>query len=241
MTELKQYKEAIKMYKQSLLYEQQKNILTYYCIGECYEDIEHYQLAIKYYKKVVKLDNTFFDVYSNIGTIFDKQNCPNEALEYMQKAATLNPSNSRLWHKLGKTQFKYKLYKNAIESYQKAIEQNNKNKEIWLDYSNAFAKQKDYEQAIKIAKQGIHQDDKDYPRPKGEADNADLYYRLTAYMINYRKSKQAYNCLEIALMLNYDKYSKLFEYQPNLKNNTHIIELIETNKPDISEKDIKKI
>jgi len=44
--------------------------------------------------------------------------------------------------------------------------------------------------------------------------NADLHYRLTVYMLDAGRVKEAFNSLETALILNFDGHTAIFDFFP---------------------------
>lgn len=57
-------------------------------------------------------------------------------------------------------------------------------------------------------------------------DNTDLLYRATAYLLLEGKYQQAFNYLENALLLDFDKHSILFEFFPGLEANKALLKII---------------
>ena len=55
---------------------------------------------------------------------------------------------------------------------------------------------------------------------------ADLRYRLTAYLLSLGNKNHAYEQFSHALKLDYEKHKDLFDFLPQSKKNTAIIDLI---------------
>ena len=91
------------------------------------------------------------------------------------------------------------------------------NIDIVLDWSYVYYEQGEYEKAIDIVVGALN----DVP------DDADLYYRATAYLLAAGKYKEAYNHLENALILNYEKHVELFEFFPKLETQKALFCIIE--------------
>ena len=60
-----------------------------------------------------------------------------------------------------------------------------------------------------------------------QPDEAELYYRMCAYLLSAGKYKQAYNYLENALILDFDKHYLLFDYFPELESQKALARLID--------------
>ena len=89
--------------------------------------------------------------------------------------------------------------------------------EIVLDWSFIYYEQGEYEKALDIIIGALS----DIP------DEADLYYRATAYLLALGKYKEAYNHLENALILNYEKHTELFEFFPKLETQKALFRIID--------------
>ena len=93
--------------------------------------------------------------------------------------------------------------------------------DVWLDYSAMYAEEEAYGEAIDIIIQGIEK----------QPVNAELYYRLSGYLLKKGKTKEALHNFQIALQLSYEGFQMLFEYYPELAQNTELLNLIELYKP----------
>ncbi|MDZ7608704.1 MAG: hypothetical protein U5K79_24670 [Cyclobacteriaceae bacterium] len=63
-------------------------------------------------------------------------------------------------------------------------------------------------------------------------DSAELYYRATAYLLAIGKYKEAYNHLENALILDFDKHISLFEFIPKLETQKALYKIIDQFRQD---------
>ncbi len=62
-----------------------------------------------------------------------------------------------------------------------------------------------------------------------EADprNASIYYRKAIYLLKQGMAEEAHSIIENALNIDFGKHKELFEYMPQLKDDTNVINLIE--------------
>ena len=62
-----------------------------------------------------------------------------------------------------------------------------------------------------------------------EADprNASTQYRKAIYLLRQGRSKEAYSLIENALSIDFTKHTEIFEYMPQLKEDSNLIQLIE--------------
>jgi hypothetical protein len=63
-----------------------------------------------------------------------------------------------------------------------------------------------------------------------QPENIDLYYRLVAYLLESGKEKEAYEKLEFALEMNYEKHAQLLEYYHPITDYPVIMDLINNHK-----------
>ena len=71
-----------------------ENNETYYLnIANAYYKLNNFEEAVIYYKKVVELDDTNYEIFSKIGLIFNKQGLFNDAEIYLNKSLECGPPN----------------------------------------------------------------------------------------------------------------------------------------------------
>ncbi len=220
LASLELFNDAIETYREVLHFET-PDALTYFYIGECYEKNKNFETAIENYKKATEINPNLSDAWLGIGVCLDHCDKNLDALTYIRKAIEIESANAEYWYVQGVIQHKCRLYDDAIFSYKKVIELDVKNKDIWLDYSGIYNELGEYEQAKKILTQGI----------EFQPHKVELYYRMTVYLLNSGQLKEANLFLEKALQLDFDLHPVLFDYQPELKNNMNILDLIELYRP----------
>ena len=220
LSSLEQYDEAIEIYREVLQFET-PDALTHYYIGECYQKIQQLDAAINQYRTALEINPKMADAYVGIGVCHELLGQDVDALKCFLTASEIEPANPEYWYLLGLLQHKHSMNDDAIFSYQKVIESDQSNKMIWLDYSSIYNELGEYDKAINILSEGI----KLFP------NMAELQYRLSIYLFNKGRLKEAYVIMDKALQLDADKHTTLFEYQPELKNIPEIIDLISNYQP----------
>jgi len=75
-------------------------------------------------------------------------------------------------------------------------------------------------EALEVLQEGI----------KHHPDNAELQYRITACLLTMGIKQEAMEHLHSALKLNYEMHNEMFEYIPALKENTSVIDVIQSYK-----------
>jgi tetratricopeptide (TPR) repeat protein len=93
---------------------------------------------------------------------------------------------------------------------------------LFLDWSFIYYESGDLEVAINIIKEGME----DNP------DASELYYRMTAYLIEYGKYKEAFIFLENALVLDFEMHTVLYEFFPRVETQKALFKIIDQFRKD---------
>jgi tetratricopeptide (TPR) repeat protein len=173
-----------------------------------------------YYNKSIKVNPQIADAWLGIAIVLDAQNKTSEALHYAKKALELEPHNADFWYILGELQQKMQFFEDAENSFKKVIDIQPEDTDIWLDYANLLFEQEDKNGSLEILAEGI----------KHHPQYAPLQYRIAACLMSIGQKQEALGFLQNALALDYEKHNELFDYSPDLKENTSITDLIEAYK-----------
>ena len=106
----------------------------------------------------------------------------------------------------------------AEMAYKKVVELEPENPNIWLDFSGVQFEMEHCNMALETLMEGI----------KYHPQNAELNYRMSAYLLSLGKKQDALSYLHRALGLDFDKHTTIFEFRPSLKDNTGLTEIIES-------------
>jgi len=215
------YLSALNAFKECAEYEG-VNPLTLCYIGECYEKLDDYNLALSYYDQVIEIDDRWSDAWMGKAVVYELMGEDKQALKMIKKAIESLPENAeyrllqaRVYDHLG----------NEIEAekaYEKVIELNPDEKEPWLDYAGFLDKIGKVNLAIEILLEGLAMTE-DYP---------EFFYRLCACMLKAGREAEALMFLGDGLLEDYEKYPSLFNYYPEAQNNLNVNQLIEIYKPE---------
>ncbi|MCC7302766.1 MAG: tetratricopeptide repeat protein [Bacteroidia bacterium] len=219
LANLSHYDDAIRVYKE-VLERENPEVLTYYYLGECYEKKEDYQQALIHYKKATTLDPDLPDAWMGMGVVLDQLGRLQEGIHYMKKAIHLSPQVGDYWHIFGEVQMRLGFQEEAEGAFKKVIDLDPENTEVWMDYADLMFEQKMDEDAIGILSEGI----------KHHPDNAELQYRMAACLMNLGERQEGMKFLQNGLSLDYDKHAELFEYFPQLRENSAVLEVIESHR-----------
>ena len=210
------YKEAIEEYKKTFDLETAESI-THYYIGECYEKLEELDKATYHYTLSIKLDEGFPDPYIGMAVVLEFQGRLLEAINFAQKGVNLEPNNSDFIYILAEMQHRHGLLEEAQSNYEKVFELDPTNEDVWLDYTEVLFDQDYREEAITVLKEAIIV----------FAKNVEYKYRLVAYLYKIGHIKEAFEQLENALTLDFEKHNSLFDYFPPLKESKTVIGIID--------------
>ncbi len=194
--------------------------LTYYNIGECYEQLEQMQKARDYYKRSTKLDSNLAEAWLGIGITLQNEERWFESIHYIKKAIELNGETAEFWFALGESEFHLNNHVAAEIAYKKVIEIEPENMDIWLEYSHLLMTDDRSDEAIEQLETGLVY----------LADQPELLYRLVCYQYARGKVAEAYSLLENALEKNVQLSHTMFEYAPAMERDSNILHLIELHK-----------
>lgn len=94
---------------------------AYSTMAMIYDEKKEYDKAMLNYNKALEFDKKNLDgIYTNIATLYMKQENINEALEYLNKAMKINPYNVEANVNLGNIYIRLLDYDKALEYYEKA-------------------------------------------------------------------------------------------------------------------------
>jgi len=151
-----------------------------------------------------------------IGVVKDLNKQPQEAVKFVKKALDQDPENveylyiyAEILGKLGETEKSKKIFRRVVDLDPDNID-------AWLDYSNILFEKSSPKDAAKLLKDAIALN----------GDQEELQYRLVAYQISVGDSENAKINLRKALSANYKGHEKLFEFYPQAKDITEIVDII---------------
>jgi tetratricopeptide (TPR) repeat protein len=110
----------------------------------------------------------------------------------------------------------------SVEAFEHSAALNPENVDLWLNWSLAYFEQGDIQEAVELVKRGLDE----LPA------EALLHYRLTAYLTIAGKYKEAFNSLENALILDFDKHTVLYDFFPNIETQQALFKIISKYKND---------
>jgi len=215
---LEDYNNAIKVYKQMLALEEKPDCWILNLIGECYEKLNKPGTARKYFTKATETDSLDYESWINLGFNYLNNDEPQKALDCMEEALQTVPAEFPDILFIKAKAFTYlKRYEEAFPQFELLLAVKDKNPDVWIDYADAVEEYKGTNAAIKILERGI----KKFP------DYAALQYRISACKFKSGKQSQGLLCLYNAMSKDFSGMDVFFKYMPELKNSKNILKLIE--------------
>lgn len=190
--------------------------LTLYYMGECHEKMLDFDQALVFYNQALAQDEYFADAWAGIGVVHAEKGETKKAIHYLEKAIELDTLNNEFHLIIADLFIKTQHFDKAREHYQ-VVEQNDPfDPDLWKDYASMYIVSGEIGKAVQVLKTGlIHQ-----------PDNVGLLYRLVAALMLNKKPDQAYDYLEIALGIDYEAHTELFDFLPGLIHNSKVTEMI---------------
>lgn len=219
LSQLGRYQEAIACYEETLNHEHpQANI--YYYIGEAYEELENLDQALINYNRAIRIDDTMAEAWLGIAEVLDQQNRLHEAIHYVKKALDLEPDSTAILHVYGDFQRKLGFQEEAEVAYKRVLELEPEDPGIWSDFAQLQQEMHDYEGARETLAEGI----------KHHPDDAELYYHMSAFLLGIGQRQEAYGNLQRGLELDFEAHDVLFEFMPQLRDNSGLLAFIESHR-----------
>jgi tetratricopeptide (TPR) repeat protein len=157
------------------------------------------------------------EAWFGAGACLEKQEKWYQALHFYNKALKLHVENAEYWKAIAHAEFKVGNIISSLDAYEEASKLDSTDKEIWLNWSFIYYEQGDYQKAIDTLVPGFTE----------VPDDAELFYRITVYLIEAGRFKEAFNYLENALILNFDGHAMLFDFFPQIETQKALYKIIE--------------
>lgn len=219
---LAEYKLAQQQYTQALEYAEDDDTHLLCCLGASFERLQDFEAAIINYREAFRLDKTSEEACYGIASCLFAQARWYEAIVCLRKLLHLNPEHEEYWLLLGDTEYQLGNVLGAIEAYEKSNAIFGQNPRLWLNWSWLYFEQGDLEHAFQIIEEGITEC----------PEESILYYRAVAYYMNAGKYNESLDKLELAIELDYDGHTILFDFFPEpeaQKTISRIIQQLKNN------------
>jgi len=213
------YSEAIESYKSSIT-DNYNDPVTYNFIGHCYLVLEKNQNALEFFQLAVDQSPEYADGWLGFAVAYSNMENHQEGLLYIEKAIKLNPDNMYYQYFYADLLVNLEAFEEAEFIYKKVYESELNNSGIYLDYSEALITNAKNQDALEVLVEGISK----FP------EEVILYYRYAALMLQMGHEMEAESILYLALEIDPDQSSQLFNFFPEAENFDGIMDLIENYK-----------
>lgn len=213
---IKQFDEAFDSYSRAAVSLPEDAEINIYLAAA----LEHQKIldkAITYYKKAIELDPLLADGYYGVGMCLLALKSYPEAVYFFNEALSFDADNELYWLGLAQAEFKIGHIQAATAAFEKTAELDATLVELWLDWSYLYFEEENYDRAIELIHLGIEE----------MPDEAELWFRSSAYHMKAGLYTQALGFLENGLILDFDKHETLFEFFTDLETQKALYKLID--------------
>jgi tetratricopeptide (TPR) repeat protein len=213
------FEDAIEAYKSSIT-KDYTDPVTFNFIGHCYIVLDENETAMEYFQKAVDQSPEYSDGWLGFAVALSNLNRTQEGLIYIEKAIKLNPKNMYYRYFHADMMFNIEDYTEAEILYKRVYESDIESTGIYLDYTESLILNDKNQEAIQVLVNGISK----------HPEESILYYRYSALMLQMGHEMDAESILMLALEINPDQSSQLFNFFPEAGNFEGIMDLIENYK-----------
>jgi tetratricopeptide (TPR) repeat protein len=118
---LKQYRESVDAYRQSIKLDPYNSADAYYALGLVYRDWGKADEEIQAYKQAIRLRPDYTNAYERLGARYMKSKKYAEALETFKQLATLKPGDPATPNNMGEAYLEAGKLNEAVEAFRQAI------------------------------------------------------------------------------------------------------------------------
>jgi tetratricopeptide (TPR) repeat protein len=213
---LRQYALAKECYESTLRHEEPTPDVCC-CLGAACEKLGQTEEALTHYRKATKIEPLWDEGWFGIAVCLNLQEKWYESIHFSRKALKINEENYEYWMLLAECEAKIGNVISAAEAYEQAANLAPFQAEVWLNWSLLFYEQGDYAKAVQLVVEGMEDNPKE----------AEMYYRATVYLLHGGQYKQAFEYLETALTLDFDKHILLFDFFQEIEQQKALYRIIQ--------------
>jgi len=201
---LQKYEDASLAYESAIEFLGDQPYL--YChLGATYEKQEDFRRAYRLYQKATEIDLRCADGWYGMATCLMHKQKWFEAVQLLEKALKINRFSDAYWLQLATAECELGNLRSSEEAFERTVAMNGQNAEAWLRWSQTHYKNGNLKRAVEIISDGLD----DLP------DHPELNYRACAYYLYSGDYQRAFYYLELALGLNYEMHTMLYELFPS--------------------------
>jgi tetratricopeptide (TPR) repeat protein len=118
---LKQYREAVEGYRQSIKLDPYNAADAYYALGLVYRDWGRPDDEIQAYKQAIRLRQDYTSAYERLGSRYLKSKKYSEAIEVFKQISVLKPGDANAPNSMGEAYLEMGKLPEAVEAFRQAI------------------------------------------------------------------------------------------------------------------------
>ena len=215
------YLNAILNYKEYLNFEGRTvEILTY--IGDNYESLKEYDLALKYYDEAIQEDNTYADAHFGKANLMYRQGKFKLAIKFVQLAIEKDDINAEYHYLMGSIYNELNENKKALSAYKRAYDLDPEEQDFVFSLAESYVNIKKVDKALKLLSDFL----------KDNTRNALVYYRLAGLYFLHNQESIALEMFRHGLKLNPKTFLEIVIFYPEAMENKKINNLINRSKQE---------
>lgn len=212
--EIKKYRKALRCYLE-LLEQPNSDTDLYFCVGQCYQNLEDYPTARKYYGQALQADPLNDEVLFYIGECYAEEGTFKSALRFYKRAIKIEDEREEYYAAIAEVYFELGELDLAEANFKKAIDLGPDQIQFWMQYTGFLIETDRVEEALETL-----QEAEDY------ALSAELLYCRIACLFALGRRQEAFYWLGEALLEDFDMHTALFDLMPALQNDPDVINII---------------
>ena len=119
---LKQYRDAVENYRQSIRLDPYNAADAYYALGLAYRDWGRADDEIQAYKQAIRLKPDYTSAYDRLASRYFRSKKYAEAIQIYKQLTALKPGDATVPNNMGEAYFEMGLMSDAVESFKQAIQ-----------------------------------------------------------------------------------------------------------------------
>lgn len=219
LEELGEYKGAIDNYLITLELDDPTSF-AYVRIGECYEKIEKFEVAISYYKKAVHEDPLLDKGWFLLTNLHYDEGHYQKAAYYVSKALKIDQDNAVYWRRYAEINIKLNFFEEAVTGFENCLSLKDDAIEIYIALIDLLSFLGEFNDAISVS----------YNAQKKHKNFAEIEYRLAGLFFVLNKENYGLVHLMAAMKIDYDYHIILNEIYPTVFDNEKVQKLLKDHK-----------
>jgi len=207
-------KESIR-YHQMILSQSGPDAAIYWAIGECYEEIEDYQVAKRYFLKAIDIEPDHSDSRLGYAIVLEHLNEPSKALIQMENAVGINPDNAEFWYIYAELLSRHGDFEKSQLCYERSLQLEPQNEEFTIGQIDALIEHEEYISALNKVQDAFEM----------LGDRAEVYPRGIRALFEMGQREEGLVLLEM-LVERHQNIESLKEVYPEIADDPAALELI---------------